>query len=192
MPTHGELNHMSYSVSHEFLQEKLLNAGATGGASEAHGILCGTISSAGKALFQDWVRQVLGQAPVSGDVLMAEIKDLLEDVFVESETGLASDLYEFEMLLPDDDLPLTERVHALGEWCDGYLLGFSAGCEIANVSVPVEVDDVIKDFVEFSKVDDKVDEASELDEQALMEVIEYIRTSVLNVLETLNPDGLQV
>ncbi|HED16223.1 MAG TPA: YecA family protein, partial [Gammaproteobacteria bacterium] len=105
---------MSYSVSHDFLQEKLLNSGATAGASEAHGTLCGTISSAGKAPFQDWVRQVLGQAPVSGDVLMAEVAGLLEEVFVESETGMASDLYEFELLLPNDDQPLTDRVRALG------------------------------------------------------------------------------
>jgi len=183
---------MSYSVSHDFLQEKLLNTGASGGASEAHGILCGTISSAGKAPFQDWVRQVLGQAPVSGDVLMAEVVELLEEVFVESETGMASDLYEFELLLPDDDQPLIDRVRALGEWCDGYLLGFSNGREMANVSVPMEVDDVIRDFVEFSNVDDNVNEASELDEQALMEVVEYIRMNVLNVLETMHPDGLRI
>lgn len=183
---------MFYSVSHAFLQEKLLNSGATAGASEAHGILCGGISSAGKAPFQDWVRQVLGQAPVSGDVLMAEAVELLEEIFVESETGMASDLYEFELLLPDDDQALTDRVRALGEWCDGYLLGFSSGRETASLPVSAEVDDVIKDFVEFSKVDDNVDEASELDEQALTEVVEYIRMNVLLVLETMHPDGLQI
>jgi len=183
---------MSYSVSHDFLQEKLLNSGSTAGASEAHGILCGSISSAGKAQFQDWVRQVLGQPPVPGDVLMTEVADLLEEVFVESETGMASDLYEFELLLPDDDQSLSDRVRALGEWCDGYLLGFSTGRELSNITVPVEVDDVIKDLVEFSNVDANVDEASELDEQALMEVVEYIRTNVLNVLETLHPDGLAI
>jgi len=183
---------MAYSVSHDFLQEKLLNSGSTAGASEAHGILCGSISSSGKAQFQDWVRQVLGQAPVAGDVLMAEVAELLEDVFVESETGMSSDLYEFELLLPDDDQPLTERVRAVGEWCDGYLLGFSTGSESAGVSVPMEVNDVIKDFVEFSNVDNNVDELSELDEQALMEVVEYVRMNVLNVLETLHPDGLQL
>jgi len=183
---------MSYSVSHDFLQEKLLNSGATAGASEAHGILCGAISAAGKAQFQGWVRQVLGQAPVSGDVLMAEVVELLEEVFVESETGMASDLYEFELLLPDDDQSLTDRVCALGEWCDGYLLGFSSGREMSGLTVPVEVDDVIKDFVEFSNVDDHVDEASELDEQALMEVVEYIRMNVLNVLETMHPEGLKI
>jgi len=183
---------MSYSVLHDFLQEKLLNSGATAGASEAHGILCGTISSAGKALFQDWVRQVLGQAPVPGDVLMGEVVSLLEEIFVESETGMASDLYEFELLLPDDDQPLTDRVRAVGEWCDGYLLGFSTGHEMSDAAVPVEVDNVIKDFVEFSNVDNAVDEVSELDEQALMEVVEYIRKNVLNVLETMQPDGLKI
>ena len=183
---------MSYSVSHAHLDDKLLNSGAAAGASEAHGILCGAISSAGKADFKDWVRQVLGQEPVPGDVLMAEAVELLEEVFVESETGMASDLYEFQLLLPDDDQALTDRVRALGAWCEGYLLGFSSGREKSDVPLPLEINDVINDFVEFSKVDDTVDEASELDEQALMEVVEYIRMNVLMVQETMHPDGLQI
>lgn len=183
---------MSYSVSHELLQEKLLNSGASAGASEAHGILCGVISSAGKAHFQDWLRQVFGQTPVPGDVLMAESAELLEEIFVESETGMASELYEFELLLPDEDQALTDRVRALGEWCEGYLLGFSSGREMSGLPVPPDINDVISDFVEFSKVDNNVDEASELDEQALMEIVEYIRMNVIMVFETMHQGGQQI
>ncbi len=183
---------MSYSVAHGRLQERLHASGSTASASEAHGILCGLISSAGKADFRDWLKQVMGHTPDAADVLMAETITLLEDLFVESEKGMASELYEFELLLPDDDQALTDRVRALGEWCEGYLLGFSSGRGESDSPLPAEIDDVIRTFVEFSRVDDNVDEASELDEQALVEVSEYVRLNVLMVLEAMHPEGPQL
>src|SRR5690606_26089158 len=55
-------------------------------------------------------------APVGGDAL-----DRLREV---SKAQFDDDAFGFDLLLPDDSLPLAKRAEALFDWCRGFLGGF--------------------------------------------------------------------
>src|SRR5687768_18108907 len=49
---------------------------------------------------------------------------VLDDMRQASAAQLADRSFEFELLLPDADAPLSERSGALFDWCRGFLGGF--------------------------------------------------------------------
>ena len=178
---------MHYTVSHEDLQESLWRLEAALSASEAHGLLCGTFCSEGRAPFADWAAEVLGEAADSHEETARAVRTSLEALHEETLQGLTSGQYAFELFLPDDEAPMGERAEALGEWCEGFLLGFAKRRESSGREMPEEVDEIINDVVEISRIEKDFDEVTEEDEQALSEVVEYLRMSVMLILETLHP-----
>ena len=99
---------------------------------------------------------------------------------------------EFELMLPDDDEPLEDRVEGLGIWCQGFVYGLAAGGIKEGADLPEDSEEIIKDILEISRagyaIDDEADVAiSEDDEEAFMEVCEYVRMGVLLVYEELQP-----
>ena len=95
-------------------------------------------------------------------------------------------------MLPDDDEPLEERVEALGIWCQGFVYGLAAGGIQEGADLPEDSDEIIKDILEISRAgyaidDDAVVDINEDDEEAFMEVCEYVRMGVLLVYEELQP-----
>src|SRR5690606_2130232 len=88
--------------------------------------------------------------------------------------------------LPDDDAPLSDRVYALGEWCEGFLLGFASAGPEARTQAPAEISDLLEDFVEITKVESAgLEGEAEGDEQSFAEVSEYVRMGVLMAFEQL-------
>jgi len=87
--------------------------------SELHGALCGWLS-AGGAGSADWLAQVLAD-----DALAAVDAGSTLDQLREASAGQLEDRsFDFELLLPDADAPLSMRSGALFEWCRGFLGGF--------------------------------------------------------------------
>ena len=87
--------------------------------------------------------------------------------------------------MPEEDYPLEERAAALTGWCQGFLYGVGAVSSTADW--PGETGEILKDIMEFSRLDTEVD--GEDDENALMEINEYLRAAVLLITEELNDGG---
>ena len=88
-------------------------------------------------------------------------------------------------LLPDDDAPLRQRADALGAWCQGLLYGLGLGQADRRGQLSVESREFLRDATEIAQVGFETDEASEADETAYAEVVEYLRVGLLMVLEDL-------
>ena len=104
-----------------------------------------------------------------------ENKYLLVRLFEETRRLLASDEFEFDLLLPEDDAPLSDQVEALKSWCRGFLFGVGSGAAATNWSNDVR--EILKDITEFTKLDANAE--GEEDERALGEITEYLRPAVL-------------
>ncbi len=156
----------------------LTDAGSTLDAPEAHGILCGILCAQGAADRRIWLEQVVGEGNLGNAGLNA---------LFEVTAGQFSDReLEFALLLPDDDQPLSERAVALRRWTQGYLFGIGLG-GINQESLPEELYDFLRDLLEVAKVDFDTDEATEEDEEAYLEVLEFVRLGAITVFEELNP-----
>jgi uncharacterized protein len=155
-------------------------------AAEAHGIATGMLCADYEAQSDQWINELFRNAtPVN-----EEQKNLLSRLFEETRRLLASPGFEFELFLPEDETPLAEQVECLRLWCQGFLFGVGASTSGPETEWPDDVREIIRDITEFTKLDTKV--GGEDDENAFMEITEYLRSVVVLLRDDLKDikDGL--
>ena len=140
-------------------------------AAEAHGMATGILCVDEQAESVVWLAELLQN---SGSVIDAD-KNVLVRLFEETRRLLASDEFEFDLFLPEEDASLSEQVEGLKSWCRGFLFGVGSGTAATNWSKDVR--EILKDITEFTKLDANAE--GEEDESALVEITEYLRSAVL-------------
>lgn len=173
------------------LDELLFRVDAALGASESHGALCGMLCAQGSTEAAQWMLHVLGEHDESSQALKEVGKQLLQ-IYQLSIEQMNDNNIEFELMLPDDDEELEDRIEALGTWCQGFVYGLAAGGITEDTELPEDSQELIKDIVEISRagyvIDDEAElQATEDDEVAFMEVCEYVRMGILLIYEELQP-----
>jgi yecA family protein len=173
------------SCDHAGMQVVLESAGAECTAAESHGLICGMICAAGKAEEALWLEHVLGE----GNTLSAAAqtaRDSLAELYSRSLQQLNDVELGMELLLPDDSTLLYSRSQALGEWCQGFLYGLAMGGIRDEKTGSGHVAEIMRDMFEISQA--RPDHVSdEAEEEAYLEVAEYVRMCVLLCHEELQP-----
>ena len=154
-------------------------------AAEAHGMATGMLCINEQTESAAWLAELLHNA----NPVINENKILLTRLFEETRRLLASDEFEFDLFLPEDDTSLVEQVEALKSWCRGFLFGVGSGASALSWSKDVR--EILKDITEFTKLDVNVE--GEEDERAFVEITEYLRSAVLLLRDELgNSSGEMV
>lgn len=171
---------MTYHVIHRIC----IQSDAELSAAEAHGIATGMLCFNEHTESDRWLAELFRNALPVGEEETLQLIGLFE------ETGklLASDQFEFELFLPDDNTLLTEQVIALKSWCQGFLYG--AGSVYADSNLAGEVGEILKDIAEFTKLDTEAE--GEEDEAAFIEITEYLRSAVLLLRDELRANTTRV
>jgi uncharacterized protein YgfB (UPF0149 family) len=139
--------------------------------AELHGALCGWLAAGGEDV-PAWPARVMADdslpAPVSGDPL-----DCLRSASV---SQLGDTDFGFQLLLPDEQVPVTERAGAMFDWCRAFLGGF--GLAVADKKLSEEGEEALGDIANLAaaRIDDVDPEG---DEESLAEIEEYVRMAVL-------------
>jgi len=173
------------SISHQELEQLLHAADAEGGASEAQGLLAGIICAGGKSEPALWLAHMLGENTLSAAA--NEVSEQLTSLHTDILRQFNDDAFGFHLLLPDDDAPLSLRTEALSQWCGGYLYGLALGGIREDAEMPENVSEVMKDFYEISRARFAYETTDDADEAAYIEIVEYVRMSVLLLHEELQP-----
>ena len=173
-----------YSCSFEELAERLRAADADSGAAEAHGLLCGTLTAGGRGEPAVWLEHLLG-AENTGSAAAEDCRDILERLQNDILAQFNDEYFAFEVLLPADTAPLPTRTRALGEWCQGFLYGLALGGIRETTSKTEAVEEVMQDFYNISHAGFVTEAPDEADETAYMEIVEYLRMSVLLLYQEL-------
>jgi uncharacterized protein YgfB (UPF0149 family) len=155
-------------------------------ASECHGQLTGLVCARGELDKAAW-SQFLVREHNAGDLLAGEALQALEELRSETVSELADAVLDFHLLLPADTLSVEARVEALGDWCQGFLLGLAEGGVSDIDKLPADSREIIKDLVEIGRAGGYELEDSEEDEQSFFQLLEYVRTGVLLINEELHP-----
>jgi len=163
--------------------------------AECHGSLCGLLCATEMVQGAAWVNQVLnGQWGLSEaevdpaqQAVDAETRDLLLSLYEETAAQLDDPEYGFSPLLPDDDVPMAQRVAALSRWCQGFLLGLGLGGVQEQSGLSEESREVLQDFVEISRLGSGEGGEGDEDETAYAEIVEYVRMAALLIYEELRP-----
>lgn len=139
---------------------------------ELHGALTGWLAGGGSG-GPDWL------AGVTADAEMPRVAagSALDRMRETTARQLDDRSFGFDLLLPDEDASLGERSGALFDWCRGFLGGFG----LAAGSAPTLSDESREALSDLAKLAAAVpqDDGDEDDEQALVEIEEFVRVAVL-------------
>jgi len=155
-------------------------------AVECHGTLVGLFCAKGELKPQEWV-DYIGKGLDSNDLLQREALAAFKMLFEITREQLNDSVLDFHPLLPEDETPAEERLDALGQWCQGFLLGISAGGLTDIDKLPGDSGEILRDLVEIARVGSYELEGGEEDEESFQQLLEYVRTGVLLLNEEVNP-----
>jgi len=146
--------------------------------AEYHGLVAGRLVVARLVRGPHWDDQnleYLGLPLTARGSGVERILGLSEQTAAELE---AND-FSFRMLLPGDDLELAARVEALGNWCQGFLVGLALGGldQPAWSSLQPDLAEGLLDMAAVAQIEVD-DQGTEDDYEHLCE---YVRMVVLNV-----------
>ena len=173
---------METQFTYSNIEQNLLAIDAFIEAAETHGVMCGFICAGANEKDRHWMQTVFN--PIAADneektKSLAEIIALYEQTFA----ALQDINLDLELLLPDDNEELTIRAKALRNWCQGYLSGIALGCGTLKHTNP-DIQEIIIDLTEISKLDTRDITGSNEEETQFFELTEHVRMSTL-LLHTL-------
>jgi yecA family protein len=152
-------------------------------ASQVHGLITGVLCG-------NFDQDTAWEEIVMGEKLTGDTREILQGLYDATAAQLVDYLFEFQMVLPadDDDLPL--RAEALGVWCQGYLTGLKVAGVPVTDREPSELTEAIDDLIEIAKMNYDEVTASEEDEAAYAELVEYVRVAVIFIYQDLREDNM--
>jgi uncharacterized protein len=142
-----------------------------------------------------WLDSLLSQPVDHDDRVTQTAIEVLDQLFVETQRRLYSSDFEFELLLPDDEASLEERIEALSSWCQGFVSGLNLiGINLDTLSgeAPQEA---LRDMLKMSCLAyDQEESGNAEDEAAYIELLEYARAAVMLLYEEIqrHKQGAQV
>jgi uncharacterized protein len=163
-------------ITHAQLAELLANSRFGVGPSDLHGSLTGYLCGGGVADAHEWLgalELVIDEAEAA-----AIPRAVQADLYEQCAAWFDDPDMAFEPLLPAPEVSLARRADALVEWCRGFLGGLGLAGVSRQHGLSAEGAEILKDLgtiagTRFEYAD------SEEDENALSEVIEFIRVGVL-------------
>jgi len=169
------------------LDDLLQRLGALQTACELHGFLTGQLAGGKRLSRGEWLRTATEQADLSqnpdeveGDVLLTTYQHTLAEL-TRSDMG-------FQLMLPDDDCVLADRVDGLGQWCQGFLLGIGlAGVDADSAEKGDELAETLRDLATIAQIGGD-DEGNEDGENDFFAISEYVRMAVIDIFWQCNRD----
>lgn len=171
-------------LNYSELSELLRQSGSVARAADCHGFLCGHLCVTELPERDIWEEYL--DLQTDNDKIAIDCLDRIDRLLVDTRRLLDSPELDFQLMLPDDDNSLSERVIALGEWCNGFLNGFALGQQSGAIMAHEDSKELIESFARICQVDPD-DVGDESDEQALFELIEYVRMGTIFLFDQLQP-----
>jgi len=156
--------------------------------AECHGVACGLLCRLPDASLDAFIGLLdmleLVNTPGTG------LKMSLEELLNSTRLQLADEDMGLSLWLPNDDEMLEERTMALSQWCSGFLAGLGSSGDDTLKGLSDDASDALKDLQQISTAEVANTDESEEDENAFVEIVEYIRVVILMIREDLRgPDG---
>jgi len=178
---------LSLDSDFDWLANVYTRHGAINHPSELHGLVLGEITGCLKRTPSDWIALVLEHMGVDAlnTELQANVGEDLIAFYHQAIDTIEQDSSSFNLLLPDDDYEIIERVESLSVWVRGFLEGLSIAASDKLAALDKELQEIIRDLVEICNIDSRV-ESGEAGEKEFVEIYEYVRVCVLNLYAEFN------
>jgi len=151
--------------------------------SELHGVMCGYLCAGATKKGETYLRALMGTKQDDAAKRIAILA--LFGVYTVSQQQITNLNFEFHLMLPDEQTPLSDRAQAFTEWCEGFTQGMTMAGIRDDQLEEDEAKEAMQHLAEFAELDYEGLQAGEEDERALMEVYEYARMAVLHIYSDL-------
>ena len=179
---------MSKQLSPDFddLATVFWRLGSMFSPSQLQGQLMGQLAVGAELNEADWLDQawqLIDGVEPGADEDNQQLRDLLTN----TQAIFAEGSLDGELMLPDDDVELSQRVECLGFWCQGFLAGFALAAKQKQAdkgqqAYSKEVSEALSDMAAIAQIgltdDEDVGEQSESD---FFDVLEYVRLAAMNI-----------
>lgn len=161
--------------------DAFITMGALGSPAELHGMVCGSLCGGGRYSDREWLSAVLEFLDVSGEPANG-VSDTIIQLYHTTLEQLKDEQMGIQLLLPDDDADISERVTALGQWCQGFLVGFGTSGINVETDLSDDTADALRDFASFVHISPDIEDGDvEGSEGDYMELVEYVRLATLSI-----------
>lgn len=162
---------MSTLAVYENVDAAVAESAVFNDAAQCHGILSGMLCINSPLPVDAWLHELFDHALTD---LSEHHRSVLTALFERTRSELDDFDFSFDLLLPDEDAPLTERAEALSNWCKGFLYGIGSWSE--GTLCGEDGKEILKDIYQIAELDS--DDLSEEDEAAFAELSEFLRVGV--------------
>ncbi len=163
-------------ISHAALDQALVALQVGMSASDLHGSLCGYLCVCGTVNSRNWINALVLDKTAIGD--FDDRQELLHNLYAVCRAQLDDPDFGFSPLLPELGVPLADRAEALVQWCQGFVGGIGLAGVTAEHGLSSDAADILRDFSTIAASHFEYADVEE-DEDALSEVLEFIRVGVL-------------
>jgi len=174
---------MSTLLSFDDYCDLLVPVGALNSPAELHGMLCGRLCGGSRLLRADWLSLAWNFLDLV-DEQETKIDQALEDSIAELYNGtlvqLQDESLSLQLLVPDDETDIGQRLQALSQWCYGFLTGFGSSGLSGDQTFSNESAEALRDYASIVQIGTDEDE-SEQSETDFFEVSEYVRLAAINM-----------
>ncbi len=151
------------------------DAGSTVPVAEGHGCLCGALCVSDEYTLDRWLEELVPDEEGAG--VPEDVVQTMRLLYADTLRALRGDEMDFQPFLPDDSAALEQRTTALSQWCQGFLYGLGTARPLQPERMPKSIDEVLLDFTNISRAEVDSSGNAEDDEEAYVEVVEYIRAA---------------
>ncbi|MEH8015805.1 UPF0149 family protein [Rheinheimera muenzenbergensis] len=166
-------------LTYDEWSHRLEQAFVLASAAEVHGLIAGLLS-AGVEPAGEQMLPVLHDFLNDGQALPQSVKADVLELIEHTNKELKQNDFSFALLLPGDDDSLPERLEAMIEWTQAFLVGFAiVQTDLSLVSADVR--EALEQLTDVTKIDIYTTDDGSADEndEAYFLVLEHIRIMVL-------------
>lgn len=153
-------------------------------SAEIHGICCGMLVVNQASDQNAWIAQIVAGNPQ--DFHFQEVRLLLRQLFTVTRQQMNDSSMGFELFLPQDD-DLKAQLEAMQEWCQGFAYGLAMAGIKDFKKLPTDSREWAEDVVKIGASGEFDLDNEDESEDALAEIIEYLRVGVLMMNEEMQP-----
>ena len=163
-------------------------------AFEFHGGICGLLCAHGPGAVDLWLRHS-GIAIRVDSEQRRQLLETLHAAEADAWRALNASSFDFDLILPAEEVELADRVVALAAWSQGFVTGIGLGGLSAACSDDAEhaqLDEILSDLTEIGRASLTDDDAGDLVRAGfdLAAVVEHVRVCVQLAFELLQANNV--
>jgi len=144
-------------------------------ASELHGLICGYLAAGSRPSSQGW--SGILESWFETSAIPADGIHKLLPLATSTLAQLNDQELSFQLLLPDDDQPMLDRMEAMSCWCRGFLQGFGLAGNYQQQDLSEDASELLGDIAEISNMSDEMN--GDDTEADFVEILEYLRVGAM-------------